>query len=124
MKRILVIAFALGLCACDAVDEAVAAGNHMNHILEKCVQHMKEKQGDTDIPECNGMTEQAEYLKAKTKVKSARRQAAKSADSGEKSAPRADGLDAALVLYQAAQGRIIPPVRIRKAFLTLVELHG
>ena len=69
MKRILVISLALGLCACDAVDEAVAAGNHMNHILEKCVQHMKEEQGDTDIPECNGMTEQAEYLKAKTKVK-------------------------------------------------------
>lgn len=62
-------------------------------------------------------------VKAKTKVKS-RRQAAKSADNGEKSAPRADGLDAALVLYQAAQGRVIPPVRIRQAFLTLVELHG
>ena len=67
MKRILIIALALGLCACDAVDEAVAAGNHMNHILEKCVQHMKEEQGDTDIPECNGMTEQAEYLKAKSR---------------------------------------------------------
>lgn len=63
-------------------------------------------------------------VKAKTKVKSARRQATKSADNGEKSAPRADGLDAALVLYQAVQGRIIPSVRIRKAFLTLVELHG
>lgn len=63
-------------------------------------------------------------VKAKTKVKSARRQAAKSAESGEKTAPRADGLDAALVLYQAAQGRVIPPARIRQAFLTLVELHG
>lgn len=63
-------------------------------------------------------------VKAKAKVKSARRQAAKSAGSSEKSAPRTDGLDAALVLYQAAQGRIIPPARVRQAFLTLVELHG
>jgi len=36
----------------------------------------------------------------------------------------ADGLDAALVLSQATQGRVIPPARIPQAFLTLVELHG
>jgi len=63
-------------------------------------------------------------VKAKTKVKSARRQAAKSADNGLKNASHAGGLDAALVLYQAAQGRITPPARVRQAFLTLVELHG
>jgi len=42
--------------------------------------------------------------------------------SGEKSAPRADGFDAALVFYQAARGGAIPPARIRKALLALVEL--
>jgi len=36
----------------------------------------------------------------------------------------AGGLDASLVLYQATQGRVIPPARIRQAFLTLVELLG
>lgn len=62
-------------------------------------------------------------VKAKTKVKSARRQARSTAD-GETSAPRAGGLDAALVLYQAAQGRVTPPARVRQAFLTLVEVLG
>ena len=63
-------------------------------------------------------------VKAKTKIKSARRHAAKSADNGAKNASRAGGLDAALVLYQAAQGRITPPARVRQAFLTLVEVLG
>lgn len=63
-------------------------------------------------------------VKAKTKIKSARRQAAKSADNGAKNASQAGGLDAALVLYQAAQGRITPPARVRQAFLTLVEVLG
>ncbi|MFM9917127.1 MAG: hypothetical protein ACKVOX_15055 [Rhizobacter sp.] len=69
MKSLFVIALALFLSACDSVDEAAAAGNHMNQTLQKCVDHMKAKQGDTGIPECNGMTEQAEYLKARSKVK-------------------------------------------------------
>lgn len=63
-------------------------------------------------------------VKAKTKIKSARRHAVKSADNGAKNASQAGGLDAALVLYQAAQGRITPPARVRQAFLTLVEVLG
>lgn len=63
-------------------------------------------------------------IKAKTKVKSARRQAGRTADNGASMAARAGGLDASLLLYQAAQGRVIPPARVRQAFLTLVELLG
>lgn len=63
-------------------------------------------------------------IKAKTKVKSARRQAARAADNGASTASRSGGLDASLLLYQAAQGRVIPPARVRQAFLTLVELLG
>jgi hypothetical protein len=69
MKSILIVVFALFLTACDAVDEAVAAGNHMNQTLQKCVDHMKANRGDTGIAECNGMAEQAAYLNAKAKVK-------------------------------------------------------
>ena len=69
MKSLFIVVLALFLSACDSVDEAVAAGNHMNKTLQTCVDHMKSKQGDTGIAECNGMTEQAEYLKAKAKVK-------------------------------------------------------
>ncbi|MDO9315872.1 MAG: hypothetical protein Q7T97_15160 [Burkholderiaceae bacterium] len=69
MKSIFIVVLALFLSACDSVDEAVSAGNHMNQTLQKCVDHMKAKQGNTDIPECNGLSEQAEYLKAKSKVK-------------------------------------------------------
>lgn len=66
----------------------------------------------------------ASIVKAKTKVKSARRQAARASANGQASSSNATGLDAALVLYQAAQGRIVPPARIRQAFITLVDLHG
>ena len=69
MKSILIVVLALCLSACDSASEAVAAGNHMNQTLQKCVDHMKAKQGDTGIPECNGMAEQVAYLKAKGKVK-------------------------------------------------------
>lgn len=69
MKSILIVALALCLSACDSASEAVAAGRHMNQTLQKCVDHMKAQQGDTGIPECNGMAEQVAYLKAKGKVK-------------------------------------------------------
>lgn len=66
----------------------------------------------------------ASIVKAKTKVKSARRQAARSSANGQSRSSNATALDAALVLYQAAQGRIVPPAKIRRAFITLVDLHG
>jgi hypothetical protein len=60
-------------------------------------------------------------VKAKSNVKSARRQADRSSENGSATASSASGLDAALVLYQAAQGRDIPQARIRQAFITLVN---
>ena len=62
-------------------------------------------------------------VKAKTKIKSARRKAAQS-DNGTAGADRAGGLDAVLVLYKAAQGQDVPKPRVRQAFLTLVDLLG
>lgn len=69
MKSTLIVVLALCLSACDSASEAVAAGKHMNQTLQICVDHMKTKQGDTGIPECNGMAEQVAYLKARAKVK-------------------------------------------------------
>lgn len=67
-------------------------------------------------------------VKAKTKVKAAKRQA-KAASAGRDEgaamkASQAGGLDAALTLYKAAQGQDVGSNRIRQAFLTLVELLG
>lgn len=70
MKTLFLIALTVLLSACDSADEAVTAGNRMNGVLQKCVDHMKATQGDTGIPECNAMQEQAAYLKAKANVKS------------------------------------------------------
>lgn len=98
-----------------AVREYLAA--HANAKPKEIVAALAEK-GITVSPNM------ASIVRAKTKVKSARRQAARPAENGQASASSADGLDAALVLYQAAQGRILPPARIRQAFITLVELHG
>jgi hypothetical protein len=67
-------------------------------------------------------------IKAKSKVKSARTRARASAKSKSASASSdlqsSHGLDAALLLYKAAQGTDVPPQRIREAFLTLVEILG
>jgi len=67
-------------------------------------------------------------VKAKLKVKSARRGAKKATASQEAGAAdktkQAGGLDAALALYKAAQGQDVPPPRVRQAFLTLVEMLG
>ena len=62
-------------------------------------------------------------VKAKTKIKSARRKRTdSSADNA--AADRSGGLDAVLLLYKAAQGQEVPKPRVRQAFLTLVDLFG
>jgi len=63
-------------------------------------------------------------VKAKTKIKSARRKAKETPDGGSGAADRAGGLDAVLLLYKAAQGQNVPKPRVRQAFLTLVDLLG
>ena len=60
-------------------------------------------------------------VKAKTKIKSARRKA--NSSNGDGGADRS-GLDAVLVLYKAAQGQDVAKPRARQAFLTLVDLLG
>lgn len=72
MQKILIAAVASLLGACspaDPVADAIAAGNELNNTVQKCVDHMKAKQGDTGIPECNAMLQQATYSQAKAKVK-------------------------------------------------------
>lgn len=67
-------------------------------------------------------------VKAKVKVKAARRGAKRAAAAQEPGAAdktkQAGGLDAALTLYKAAQGTDVPALKIRQAFLTLVEILG
>jgi hypothetical protein len=67
-------------------------------------------------------------VKAKAKVKRAKRQAKEAKASHDSSAgakvASASGLDAALTLYKAAQGHDTPAAKIRGAFLTLVEQLG
>jgi hypothetical protein len=67
-------------------------------------------------------------VKAKTKIKAARRGAKRAAAAHEAGAAdrtkQAGGLDAALTLYKAAQGQEVPSPKVRSAFLTLVELLG
>jgi len=62
-------------------------------------------------------------VKAKTKIKSARRKAA-GLSNGDGGGDRSGGLDAVLVLYKAAQGHDVAKPRVRQAFLTLVDLLG
>jgi hypothetical protein len=67
-------------------------------------------------------------VKAKAKVKRAKRQAKEAtathdASAGAKAAGAA-GLDAALTLYKAAQGHDTNAAKVRAAFLTLVEQLG
>jgi hypothetical protein len=67
-------------------------------------------------------------VKAKAKVKRAKRQAKEAKASHDSSAVSkaagAAGLDAALTLYKAAQGHETPSAKVRAAFLTLVEQLG
>jgi len=67
-------------------------------------------------------------VKAKVKVKSARHGAKRAVAAQEMGAAdktkQAGGLDAALTLYKAAQGRDVPALRVRQAFLLLVEMLG
>ncbi len=62
-------------------------------------------------------------LKAKMKVRGAKRQARSEAASGGGSTGNAAGLDAALTLYKAAAANG-KSGKVRQAFLTLVELLG
>jgi hypothetical protein len=69
----------------------------------------------------------ASLIKAKSKVKSARKQARASRQSGAAPSPagqQSKSLDAALLLYKAAVGTQVPPQKIREAFLSLVETLG
>jgi len=67
-------------------------------------------------------------IRAKSKVKRAVRVAAESKASHASNAgaklSQADGLDAALTLYKAAQGQETPSAKIKAAFLKLVDVMG
>jgi hypothetical protein len=67
-------------------------------------------------------------VKAKAKVKRAKRQAKEAKASHDVSAgakaASASGLDAALTLYKAAQGQDVGSAKVRAAFLTLVAQLG
>lgn len=63
-------------------------------------------------------------VKAKVKIKSARKKRATGDGGPAVQAGQADGLDAALTLYKAAQGRDVPATLVRRAFLKLVETLG
>ena len=65
-------------------------------------------------------------IRAKSKVKRAVRQAAEAKASHATNAgaklTQADGLDAALTLYKAAQGQETPTAKLKAAFLKLVDV--
>lgn len=67
-------------------------------------------------------------IRAQSKVKRAVREAAeaKAAHSSNAGAKltQADGLDAALTLYKAAQGQETPTAKLKAAFLKLVDVMG
>jgi len=94
---------------------------HLNAKPKEIVAALKEKGVDVS-------PSMISIVKAKAKVKRARRRA-KEADVSHHSSAGAKavgsfGLDAALTLYKAAQGQDIPTAKIRQAFLTLVEQLG
>jgi arginine repressor len=61
-------------------------------------------------------------IKAKAKVKRAKRQAKEGKVASDSSAgSKVAGLDAAMTLYKAARGQEVPAPKVRAAFLTLVE---
>ena len=67
-------------------------------------------------------------VKAKLKIKKAQRRADRAVASQDSTAgaqtSRVAGLDAALLLYKAAQGVETPVTKVREAFLLLVETRG
>lgn len=67
-------------------------------------------------------------IKSKMKIKKAQRRADRAVASNDPTAGaqtnRVAGLDAALLLYKAAQGQEIPVTKVRAAFLLLVETLG
>jgi hypothetical protein len=63
-------------------------------------------------------------IKAKSKVKSARKTAKAKSGSSAAETKQSQGLDAALLLYKAATGSEVTPQKIRASFLTLVEILG
>ncbi|MCE9607907.1 MAG: hypothetical protein K8U03_23735 [Planctomycetia bacterium] len=67
-------------------------------------------------------------IRAQSKVKRAVRHAAEAKASHSSNAgaklTQADGLDAALTLYKAAQGQQTPTAKLKAAFLKLVEVMG
>ena len=67
-------------------------------------------------------------IRAQSKVKRAVREAAEAKASHSPNAgaklSQADGLDAALTLYKAAQGQATPSMKIKVAFLKLVDIIG
>lgn len=67
-------------------------------------------------------------IRAQSKVKRAVRKAAEAKASHSSNAgaklTQADGLDAALTLYKAAQGQDTPTMKLKAAFLKLVDIMG
>lgn len=67
-------------------------------------------------------------LRAQSKVKRAVREAAEAKASNSSNAgaklTQADGLDAALTLYKAAQGQATASAKLKAAFLKLVDIMG
>lgn len=67
-------------------------------------------------------------IRAQSKVKRAVREAAEAKASQSSNAgaklTQADGLDAALTLYKAAQGQPTPTAKLKAAFLKLVDVMG
>jgi len=67
-------------------------------------------------------------IRAQSKVKRAVREAAEAKASHSSNAgaklTQADGLDAALTLYKAAQGQETPTAKLKAAFLRLVDIMG
>ncbi len=67
-------------------------------------------------------------IRAQSKVKRAVREAAEAKASHSSNAgaklTQADGLDAALTLYKAAQGQETPTAKLKAAFLKLVDVMG
>jgi len=70
----------------------------------------------------------ASMIRAQSKVRPPRRQADEAEASSSPVAgaklSRADGLDAALTLYKAAQGQQTPSAKLKAAFLKLVDFMG
>jgi hypothetical protein len=102
-----------------AIREYLAA--HKNAKPKEIVAALKEKGIDVS-------PNMASIVKAKTKIKAAKRSAVDATAAHETGAAakshQAGGLDAALTLYKAAQGQDIARPKIRQAFLTLVERLG